>query len=395
MKPLDRSAQRPFQPAKVRVGSRLHVELGLVVLLGALADDHVRPAAAHQRIVRVACPIWRLEGPRHREPGVHALDGIHRLAVAVVRQRAFVVELALEAIREVGGSCDLLVLRPVDPRRPMPGAKDRHLGSIVDPPATEARPQHQIDQVGGDVDEALALLGGVEVPGGPADRLAGDVLEEMVHAFFDDRGIVGRASFEFAEDLRVEHELLLQDAQPVETLGHDVVEQQPFALGVVEGPLQLGESRRIDAHRLVGEDVQARIDRGGDILGLAAVVARQNHDAARFVGLHPFEVVGSDIDLLLPTGRLIRAAVEAFDPSEVLLHFRPVGGIDVDHRVDLLVHRLLDESGVVMPRIENDQPDGPPGAPGRPGASARRRTRQRNHQQTEAYNGQRQSPRHG
>ncbi len=333
------------------------VELRLPLLLGTLQHLEAREASAHERRVRVARSGRRLVAPARLHARVRAAHGVGRLAVR---------EVVESPVLHPRGQLGRQLLEPRHPLqlvarqrgRPVPRRGQRELALVVDRLLREEQPRHQVDEVRRDVGERLALLAGVEEPGRPQVRRSRHQLQDVVRALHLHGRLALAARPDRARHLRVARELPLQDRRDLRALGHHVVGDEPFLLGERHHLLELRKVPRGDQPRLVGEHVQARLDRGEDAVDLAAVAPRDDHDVARLVAQHALEVVRAGVDLEPPARRPLGALVERGDAAEVQQQIGPDRGEDVHGRIDARVHLLLDERGVEVPGVERHQPHG-------------------------------------
>ncbi len=176
-----------------------------------------------------------------------------------------------------------------------------------------------------------------------------------MHAFFSHCRIFGRSLLKCAEDFRQCGELTLQHRCDLEALRHDVVEQEVLFFGCGKCFLQQFEAFGIDRHGFVCKNIEACIDRLIDILGFKFVVAGEYDNVARFLVEHFLKVVGTCVDFLHPMRRVLLAVVVCLNLFEVRAYFVTIRSKNVHHRIDLLIHRFLNEIGVKMSRIESDQ----------------------------------------
>ncbi len=265
--------ERGRERCRIDRRERLYVEHGLIALLLALPDHQIAIGAAHHRIVGIAGTGGRFEVPDDRYLRVHAADGVVDFAVGIRVQAAVRLHILAQI---VGNACELRhagELRGTDRRRPAPRAQHANVLAIINDLVRETFPLHEIDQVRGDVDQAFALLRGVEEPGRPLDWSARHQLGKVMHAFLGDRGIFLRAGDQSAEYRSDGRELLLQHGRNLVPLGHDVVEQHAAIARYRERLVERREARLVDRHRLVGEGMHARRNRARQVFGLAPVVA--------------------------------------------------------------------------------------------------------------------------
>ena len=176
-------------------------------------------------------------------------------------------------------------------------------------------------------------------------------------AHLRDRRALRRPLHERSEQRGVHRQLALQRRGDFVALGHDVVEQHVLRRRGLERLPKLHEVVGGADHRLVGEHVEPRVDRADDVLGLARVVAGDDHDVAGAVGEHPLEEVRAGVDPLHPVRGLLLARVEALDAREVLLEVVAPRRVHVHDAVDVRIHELLDERRVKVPGIEREQPE--------------------------------------
>src|SRR5262249_345324 len=107
----------------------------------------------------------------------------------------------------------------------------------------------------------------------------------------------------------------------------------------------------------VGQHIDACLDGGEDPLSLAAIATGEDRDSARALIAHPLEVVRARMDFELPAGRLVFAGVEAGNPRQI------VGELGSDRRINVRlwrqvrVHLLLQESGMKMAGVGDNQTD--------------------------------------
>ena len=95
---------------------------------------------------------------------------------------------------------------------------------------------------------------------------------------------------------------------------------------------------------------------------------------------HPLEEIPTGMDVELPVRRLPPAGVEADNPRQVIDEVRPDWRLDVNLGGEVGIHLLLQESGMKVAGIDDDQTDvGHSGFNGRAilgrGRRARRRRR--------------------
>ena len=221
----------------------------------------------------------------------------------------------------------------------------------------EQRPLHQVDQVRADIREGGALVGRIEEKRGPQVRHARDRLQQMMDALDLDTRLGLGAGDRGAEDRRVVHQRSLDDGGGLEALGHDVVRHQAGAVGQLERRFERGKLRGVNDPRLVGQHVEAGVERRADALHLIAAAAGDHHYVARPLGAHsPQRVVGA-VDVEFPVGGVVGAGVEAFDALEVLVKVLPQRRVDIAAAGDAGKHFLLHQGGVEMRRIEGDELD--------------------------------------
>ncbi len=219
----------------------------------------------------------------------------------------------------------------------------------------EAFPLHEIDEMRRDVDQAFPLLRHVEEPCRSLDRRAGYQLGEVMHALLDDGRLPLGTRQQPAEHGGHAREDLLQDRRDLVPLGHDVVEQHAPGFGIGERVSQGFEARGVDGHRLVGEHVHAGGYRAGHVFGLAPVVPRDDHDIAGPLRAESVQKIGSGMDFHPPRRRILGARVVACDLLQIIGEVGTCLGIDMDRRVDVGIHGLLQQRRVEMARVEDGQ----------------------------------------
>src|SRR6185295_18364772 len=94
-----------------------------------------------------------------------------------------------------------------------------------------------------------------------------------MHALFGYRRFINTALDESTEYSAVVHQSLLQHCRDFITLGHDVVKENVFTFRHREARLQLFESGGIDAHWLVGKDIETCLQTSGDVIDFLPVIA--------------------------------------------------------------------------------------------------------------------------
>ncbi len=232
-----------------------------------------------------------------------------------------------------------------------------HVLAVIEGLVGEQGPLHEVDQVGADVVEPLALLVGVEEPGGADVGRPRHHLHQVVHALHVDAGIGLRAAHEGPERGRIVDELPLQLARDLVALGHDVERDQLARLRGVERALELGQVGRLQDPGLVHQRVEPGVQRGLDAVDLAAVAPGEDHRVARPVAQHLGQEVGRGVDLELPARRVVRALVEAGHAREMVDQVRTERRVDVDHLGDARIHLLLHQGGVEVAGIEGHETD--------------------------------------
>ena len=313
--------------------------------------------------MRVAGTRGRLEMPQHPHLRVDAFDAVEDLAVGVGVQCSVGLHVFLQKAGIARQPGHLRELRRADLGRPALRAENPDVPIEVEDLGGKALPLHEVDEMGGDVDEAFALLRHVEEPRGPLDRRARHLFREVVDAFLDD-GRLPLGSFgKLAEHRRKARERLLQHRGDLVPLGHDVVEEHALFRRGGKRVAQRFEARGVDRHRLVGQHVHAGFHCARDVLGLAPVVAGDHDDVTGAFRAEAVEEVGAGMDDGSPRGRVFPPRVVAVDLLQVIGEVGTVFGIDVHGRVDAGIHRLLQERGVEMTGVEDNQPSwiGPPG----------------------------------
>ncbi len=219
------------------------------------------------------------------------------------------------------------------------------------------RPLHEIDQVRADVVQPFALLDRVEKPRRPDVRRARHHFHQVVHALHVDAGIRFGALDDLAKHLRVVDERALQHRGDLEALGHDVVGDHAFAIGLGEHGVELRQVGRGQDPRFVGEHVQAGAHRPRDAIDLRPVASGEDHGVARPLAQHPLEEVGAGVELHLPRGRLLGPLVVGGDAFQVLVEIPALRRIDVHARGHARIHLLLNQGGMKMAGVERHQAD--------------------------------------
>ncbi len=204
-----------------------------------------------------------------------------------------------------------------------------------------------------DINYAFALLGDIKEPGGTTQRFAGNVFEEVMHALLGYRRMIDAAFDQTTEDRGVVDQRLLQDRSNLITLRHDVVEQQVFCCCGPEARLELFETGNVNAHRLVGQDMEAGIQAAFDVINLVTIIAGNDDDITRPFGQHPLEEIGADVELFFPLGRVRGSCVIGFDTFQMFVQVGARRGVNRNGRRNRWIHNFLHQRRVEMTSLMN------------------------------------------
>jgi hypothetical protein len=252
-------------------------------------------------------PAGRLgEVPAGREVDVDTAHAEGELGVRGVREHV-ALDVGRELRGEVGHPGHAGEERARHRRRP--ATRTEQLGDRI---AGVQESLRLVDQVGGNVREAVALNADVEVPRRPPQRGAVHHLLEMVHAREADRGALGRV--EGAEDVRRADQALGDAGGGGVAAGHHLHDARPAAQHVTH----VGQRRRGRDPRLVGQHVQAGVVEPTGERHLAVVLPGQDDHVAGPLTRQPAERVGAGAHHGSPPGRTLRPAIEGLHQGEEL-----------------------------------------------------------------------------
>src|SRR3546814_6108631 len=106
----------------------------------------------------------------------------------------------------------------------------------------------------GHIHNPVSFLLYVKEPGGANQRLAGNILEKMMHTLFGNSRIVQASFFQGAEHLRNSGKLPLENGGDFIPFCHDVIQQQSLFSGGSKRFLQQMEILRINGHGIRSEE---------------------------------------------------------------------------------------------------------------------------------------------
>lgn len=211
--------------------------------------------------------------------------------------------------------------------------------------------------MGADVVQPFPLFLGIEEPGRPHVRRPRHHLLQEVDALHVDRRFVRPARHDPAERGDVVDEGTLQPMGRFEALRHDVVGDDAAGVGLAERGLELRQVLRPEHPWLVGQHVQARLDRAQDLVDLDAVAPGEDDNVARTVAEHPGETVRTGVHFPGPRCRTRRAVIEAGEAVQVGDQVGADGRENVDAAVHVRIHLAVDERGVEVAGVEGHESD--------------------------------------
>ena len=197
----------------------------------------------------------------------------------------------------------------------------------------------------------------IEKPRRPDVRRARHHFHQVVHALHVDAGIGLGAVDDLAKHRRVVHERALQHRGDLEALGHDVVGDHAFAIGLGEHGVKRRQVGLGQDPRFVGEHVQAGADRPRDAIELRPVASGEDHGIARPLAQHPLEEVRAGVELHLPRGGLLGPLVVRGNAFQMLVEVPALRRIDVHARGHAGIHLFLNQRGMEMTGIQGHQSD--------------------------------------
>lgn len=340
--------------ALIRAGD--DVDFGDEVFRLALAQLDAGPGSAERGFIDIASAGSGFPVPEDLEFHMGSAEGVIDGVVADVVEFS-VVHGGCEGGGECGFSGDLLELGLGEGEWPVTAGEDLDVLMVIEGGIGEGGPLDEVDDVGADVGEGFSILGGVEEPDGAAEGESADDFHDVMNAFRVDGGRGGGTFLEGSEDGgRVEEGTLEQGGDFV-AFRHDVVADEAFGGGEVESLFEFGEIGEGDDPGLVGEDMQSGLERGEDAIDLAAVAAGEDDSIAGMIMEHGCHGVRAGVDIEVPVGGVVLAVIEEGDAVEVVEQFRAEAGIDGDARIEGGVHFALNEGGMEVARIDDDEPE--------------------------------------
>ena len=304
--------------------------------------------------MRVAGAGRRFPIPDDVQLRVDALERVRDERVAVVLEPPVLDERRqlFGKPRRVGHAAEVGLRNP---RRPPLRGEHLDVGAVVDRLVRKERPLHEIDEVRADVarPSPCSLVSKNHV--GRMFGAPDDDLHQVVHALHVDRRLGLGARHDLAERRAIVDQRALEHGRDLEALGHDVVGDELLRVGFGQRRLDLRQVGRFQNPRLVGQDVEAGLDRRQDAIDLHRVPAREDDDVAGTLLEHALEVVGARVHLDVPRRRALGAAVEPGDAVEVLEEIPAERRVDVHARRHAGIHLFLDERRVKMPGVEGHQ----------------------------------------
>ena len=256
---------------------------------------------------------------------------------------------------ELGLACHFLEFGFRDDGGPVARGQHSNVGLVVERLFGERGPLHQVHYVRSDIGQTFAVLFHIEEPDGTAERNARYDLHQMVDALRRYSRFGFRARDLFAEDIGIVNQFALEYRSDLKAFRHDVVGDYAFLLRAVEEVPQFRHGGGVDDPGLVGENVEAGIDRGLEAVDLRAVAAGHHHYVAWTFPQHAREEIGAGVKLDFPGGWAFFARVEERDAVEVVEHVGTERRVDGDVFRDIRVHFLLHQRGVEMPGVQHHQ----------------------------------------
>src|SRR5690606_28998888 len=257
----------------------------------------------HDGIVGVACAFRRLVVPDYGDLCVNTTDLVIDFTVAIYLQYRIIDYILFKVVGEFSQSRDRLELAKGHICGPAPGVVNADIMHVTEHLVRKTFPLDQVNQVGGDVNDALPLLGNIHKPWWPGKDTTRYVFEKVMHAFLGDSRLLRGSLLQFSEDILQQGEFSLKYGGNLITLRHDVVQQQIVLVGHLKRLCQRLKVAVIDHHRFVGKYVKTGFKRPGDVLCLFLVVARQYHYVAWLILDHTFEEIASGVYFFLPLRR--------------------------------------------------------------------------------------------
>ena len=202
--------------------------------------------------------------------------------------------------------------------------------------------------MGANVGQSFAVVQDVEKPGRPAQRHACHYLHNVVNT-------LGEDVYRLAEYLARVDQLALQFGSDLVPLGHDVVSRDMFMLRHVQSFFELGHVVRRDDPRLVGQHVQSGRYHRQHAIHLAAIAPGEDDDGACAIAQHFVERMPGAVDVEVPMGRMDLARVEKKNAIQIIEQLGTERRVHRDPGGELGIHFFLQQRGVEMARIENDQ----------------------------------------
>ena len=101
------------------------------------------------------------------------------------------------------------------------------------------------------VNDTLTLLLHVEIPLRATQRLARNVLEEVVNTLLCDGGILGRTLLHLTKEFRHSNQHALQLVVNLRALGHNIIYHHTLLGSLAQSLFQHLEILLVDSHRLV------------------------------------------------------------------------------------------------------------------------------------------------
>ena len=107
--------------------------------------------------------------------------------------------------------------------------------------------------------------------------------------------------------------------------------------------------------RFVGEHVQAGFQSRQDRVDLLRIAAREHDDIAWLLLRDALEEIGAGMNFEVPRGWRVAAHVEASNATQMSDQIGAERRVNVDRRIDLLVHLFLHEGCVKMTGAQRDE----------------------------------------
>ena len=207
-----------------------------------------------------------------------------------------------------------------------------------------------------DVVQPFALLGCIEEPARADVRRPSHDLHQVVDALHVDAGIRFRTTNDLAKGRRIVHEHALQNRRDLEALGHDVVRDNAFRIGVGQDSVELRQVLSGQDPRLVAEDVKAGMHGRRNAIELWAIASGKHDHVPRPFLQHAVQSVRARMNFRLPRRRARRALVECVDALQVFVEIVASRRVDIDAPGNAWIHLLLNEGGVKVAGVEGHQP---------------------------------------